>query len=79
MAKKATSGSRSGGAKKASSSRAVAESRTTGNDDHCGPEEHARRLLKGAITDEQLERAAASFRAAFKRWTGRRPVDVRRN
>lgn len=33
-------------------------------DDHCGPEEHARRLREASINDEQLERAAAIFRAA---------------
>ncbi len=30
----------------------------------CGPEEHARRAREGRATDEQLERAAALFRAA---------------
>lgn len=33
-------------------------------DAHCGPEEHARRLREQTINDEQLERAAAIFRAA---------------
>lgn len=32
--------------------------------DHCGPEEHARRLKTAAVSDEQLDRAAAIFRAA---------------
>lgn len=32
--------------------------------DHCGPEEHARRLSQQAVSDDQLERAAAIFRAA---------------
>jgi DNA-binding transcriptional ArsR family regulator len=32
--------------------------------DHCGPEEHARRLERSRISDEQLDRAAAIFRAA---------------
>jgi ArsR family transcriptional regulator, lead/cadmium/zinc/bismuth-responsive transcriptional repressor len=32
--------------------------------DVCGPEEHARRAGSGRATDEQLERAAALFRAA---------------
>lgn len=32
--------------------------------DLCGPEEHARRAGSGRATDEQLERAAALFRAA---------------
>ncbi len=32
--------------------------------DHCGPEEHARRARSGLATEEQLERAAALFRAA---------------
>jgi DNA-binding transcriptional ArsR family regulator len=32
--------------------------------EHCGPEEHARRLRDVTISDEQLERAAAIFRAA---------------
>ncbi|MCL2779770.1 MAG: metalloregulator ArsR/SmtB family transcription factor [Polyangiaceae bacterium] len=31
---------------------------------HCGPEEHARRLREVTISDDQLERAAAIFRAA---------------
>jgi len=30
----------------------------------CGPEEHARRAQRGTVEDEQLERAAAIFRAA---------------
>jgi DNA-binding transcriptional ArsR family regulator len=34
------------------------------HDDHCGPEEHARRARLAAVSDEQLERAAAIFRAA---------------
>ena len=33
-------------------------------DEHCGPEEHARRLRTAAVSDDQLERAAAIFRAA---------------
>lgn len=33
-------------------------------DEHCGPEEHARRLGRHAVSDDQLERAAAIFRAA---------------
>ncbi len=32
--------------------------------DHCGPEEHAKRLRESTVNDEQLERAAAIFRAA---------------
>jgi ArsR family transcriptional regulator len=32
--------------------------------DHCGPEEHARRLREATVSDDQLERAAAIFRAA---------------
>ncbi|MCL2726137.1 MAG: metalloregulator ArsR/SmtB family transcription factor [Polyangiaceae bacterium] len=32
--------------------------------EHCGPEEHARRLREVTISDEQLERAASIFRAA---------------
>src|SRR5215207_5401594 len=32
--------------------------------DVCGPEEHARRLRVAVVNDEQLERAAAIFRAA---------------
>lgn len=32
--------------------------------DLCGPEEHARRLRAATITDDQLDRAAAIFRAA---------------
>ncbi|HEY8072583.1 MAG TPA: metalloregulator ArsR/SmtB family transcription factor [Labilithrix sp.] len=32
--------------------------------DHCGPEEHARRLGNRAVSDDQLDRAAAIFRAA---------------
>lgn len=34
------------------------------HDDHCGPEEHARRSSVPPVSDEQLERAAALFRAA---------------
>jgi ArsR family transcriptional regulator len=34
------------------------------HDEHCGPEEHARRLSRHAVSDDQLERAAAIFRAA---------------
>lgn len=34
------------------------------HDDTCGPEEHARRLRTSQLSDEQLERAAAIFRAA---------------
>jgi ArsR family transcriptional regulator, lead/cadmium/zinc/bismuth-responsive transcriptional repressor len=32
--------------------------------EHCGPEEHARRLRETVVSDDQLERAAAIFRAA---------------
>lgn len=32
--------------------------------DRCGPEEHARRQRSTAVSDDQLERAAALFRAA---------------
>lgn len=32
--------------------------------DVCGPDEHARRSRQPSVTDEQLERAAAIFRAA---------------
>ena len=32
--------------------------------DRCGPEEHARRLRTSHVSDEQLERTAALFRAA---------------
>lgn len=32
--------------------------------DVCGPEEHARRARRNLVSDEQLERAAAIFRAA---------------
>jgi len=39
----------------------LAEGRAEGQ---CGPEEHARRSLRSAIADDQLERAAAIFRAA---------------
>lgn len=38
--------------------------RVEGRDDHCGPEEHARRLRETTVSDDQLERAAAIFRAA---------------
>lgn len=34
------------------------------HDDHCGPEEHAKRLKAARVDDDQLERAAAIFRAA---------------
>lgn len=45
---------------------APASTRTTvkAPDVHCGPEEHARRLRELTVNDEQLERAAAIFRAA---------------
>lgn len=33
-------------------------------EDHCGPEEHAKRLREATVSDDQLERAAAIFRAA---------------
>ena len=39
----------------------LAEGRAEGQ---CGPEEHARRSKRAAIGDDQLERAAAIFRAA---------------
>ncbi|MBS2018539.1 MAG: helix-turn-helix transcriptional regulator [Deltaproteobacteria bacterium] len=39
----------------------LAEGRAEGQ---CGPEEHARRSRQAAIGDDQLERAAAIFRAA---------------
>ncbi len=32
--------------------------------DVCGPEEHARRIRSNVVSDDQLERAAAIFRAA---------------
>jgi len=32
--------------------------------EHCGPEEHARRARSSVVSDEQLERAASIFRAA---------------
>ncbi len=34
------------------------------HEETCGPEEHARRARLAAVSDEQLERAAAIFRAA---------------
>lgn len=34
------------------------------HDDTCGPEEHARRARTANLSEEQLERAAAIFRAA---------------
>src|SRR5438046_2500543 len=43
---------------------AHAPSRAHEPDDHCGPEEHARRLRSHAVNDDHLERAAAIFRAA---------------
>lgn len=43
---------------------AAAPSRGHEGDEHCGPEEHARRLGRQAVSDDQLERAAAIFRAA---------------
>lgn len=33
-------------------------------DEVCGPEEHARRARRSVVSDDQLERAAAIFRAA---------------
>jgi ArsR family transcriptional regulator, lead/cadmium/zinc/bismuth-responsive transcriptional repressor len=47
---------------KKKSSRSETAPRT--GDDLCGPEEHARRLRVSVVNDEQLERAAAIFRAA---------------
>lgn len=44
-----------------SSSRPVAEGRAEGQ---CGPEEHARRARQTTVSDDQLDRAAAIFRAA---------------
>lgn len=41
--------------------RSIADAR---GDDHCGPDEHARRQRSAMIADDQLERAAAIFRAA---------------
>lgn len=46
---------------KAAPKRTVSPGREEGA---CGPEEHARRAREGQTTDEQLERAAALFRAA---------------
>lgn len=43
------------------SSKPVAEGRAEGQ---CGPEEHARRARQTTVSDDQLERAAAIFRAA---------------
>ena len=45
----------------ASSSKPVAEGRAEGQ---CGPEEHARRARQTTVSDDQLDRAAAIFRAA---------------
>lgn len=44
-----------------SSGRPVAEGRAEGQ---CGPEEHARRARQTTVSDDQLDRAAAIFRAA---------------
>jgi ArsR family transcriptional regulator len=44
-----------------STAKPVAEGRAEGQ---CGPEEHARRARQTTVSDEQLERAAAIFRAA---------------
>jgi ArsR family transcriptional regulator len=52
---------RSSVASTASPVRRVAEGRAVGA---CGPEEHARRARQTTVSDEQLERAAAIFRAA---------------
>ena len=38
--------------------------RTSDREDVCGPEEHARRARLNVLNDDQLERAAAIFRAA---------------
>jgi ArsR family transcriptional regulator len=45
----------------AASSKPVAEGRAEGQ---CGPEEHARRARQTTVSDDQLDRAAAIFRAA---------------
>jgi ArsR family transcriptional regulator len=44
-----------------SSSKPVVEGRAEGE---CGPEEHARRARQTTVSDDQLDRAAAIFRAA---------------
>ena len=46
---------------KAAASKPVAEGRAEGQ---CGPEEHARRARQTTVSDDQLDRAAAIFRAA---------------
>lgn len=45
----------------ATTSKPVAEGRAEGQ---CGPEEHARRARQTTVSDDQLDRAAAIFRAA---------------
>jgi DNA-binding transcriptional ArsR family regulator len=45
----------------APASKPVAEGRADGQ---CGPEEHARRARQTTVSDDQLDRAAAIFRAA---------------
>lgn len=48
----------------AATPRAATPHAATPHAELCGPEEHARRAGSGRATDEQLERAAALFRAA---------------
>ncbi|MDB4941478.1 MAG: Transcriptional regulator, ArsR family [Labilithrix sp.] len=45
----------------ASGKKPIAEGRAEGQ---CGPEEHARRAGRSTVSDDELERAAAIFRAA---------------
>jgi hypothetical protein len=45
----------------AATTKPVAEGRAEGQ---CGPEEHARRARQTTVSDDQLDRAAAIFRAA---------------
>lgn len=42
----------------------VRTARSSTRDETCGPEEHARRARTASLSEEQLERAAAIFRAA---------------
>jgi ArsR family transcriptional regulator len=58
---KGTNGSGKAAAVKAPPSKPVAEGRAEGQ---CGPEEHARRTRQTTVSDDQLDRAAAIFRAA---------------
>ena len=58
---KANGAPSSAGAAPSPAAKPVAEGRAEGR---CGPEEHARRARQTTVSDDQLDRAAAIFRAA---------------